>query len=137
MPTDFELAEGEKVASVVYIIGAVLAIITSDKAESELIQQQIGGGAPSGTQTDTAPLTVSQLVVIISLLYVIGNTIFGQISFFRLEKTERDIAAGTGTGSAIPNKLIAFGWLLGIVGSLIRLVGAQLRVEEEKPITIL
>jgi hypothetical protein len=75
-------------------------------------------------------------VAIISLIYVIGNTIFGQISLFRLEKIENDIAAGTETRSAEPNRLISFGWLLGIVGSLIRLVGAQLVVEEEKSGTV-
>ena len=137
MPTDFELAEWDKFASYIYIIGSVIAVIASNKDEQLLVQEQTGGKKTSGTQSSPSSLTPSQLVVLISLLFVIGNIIFGQISFFRLEKVEENISAGTEKGSALPNQYIAFGWILGIVGSIIRLAGAQLRVEEEKTITIL
>lgn len=136
MPTDFELAGWDKIASVIYIIGSVIAIIAADKAQQILIRQQPNNETPPGIESDAAPLTVSQLVVIIGIIYVIGNVIYGQASFFRLGKKEKDIAAGTETGSDVPDKLIAFGWVFGIVGSLIRLAGAKLRLEEEKSGTV-
>jgi hypothetical protein len=47
MPTDYELAEGDKFASVIYIIGAVLAIFTADKAQQMLVQQKSKGETSS------------------------------------------------------------------------------------------
>jgi hypothetical protein len=76
-------------------------------------------------------------VVIITWLYFIGNVIFGQIAYFRLKKVEESIQAGTEKGSAVPNVYITIGWILGAIGSILRLKGAQLRSVEEQPVTIL
>ena len=137
MPTVFELAEWEKIASVIYIVGSVLTIIAANETQRMEVQSQTSSEAASATQPASIPLTPTQLVVIISTIYVIGNSIFGLTAFSRLWQVEEGIQADTENASPEPNYYITFGWVLGIIGSILRLIGAQLRCAQEQPITIL
>lgn len=127
MPTDIELAELEKVASVIYIIGAIIAIISANKTQQMKIQGQTTFSVP----------TPAQLSVIIGLIYLIGNVIYELIAYVRLKKVEEDIKTGTEKGSIMPNVYINIGWILGIAGSIFRIIGAKLRVEQQHLISIL
>lgn len=137
MPSDYELAEQEKVASVIYIIAAIITIISANRTQQMELEKQISGGVSSNIPPVNPPPTPTQLALLISWIYAIGNIIFGKIAYSRLRKVQEGILSGTETGSAIPNVYITFGWALGIIGSLFRVAGAQLRLEQQQPITIL
>lgn len=137
MPSDFELAELEKVAAVIYITGAIVTIISANKTQQIQIQKQLIG-RDSDEQTVSSPLpTPTQLAIAVSWIYLIGNIVFGHIAYTRLIEIQREIRIGTEKRSALPNIYITFGWLLGIAGSLVRLYGVQLRAAQNQPITIL
>ena len=118
MSLEFELLETEEFASLVTV--ASYFVLISVIKKQELIElKEI---PPNNALGELLSLSV-WVRVYTSLLFTIT-------AFTRLEERERNIAAGTETGSIEPNINISLGSFISLIGIFIVAIGIQQRAQE-------
>lgn len=124
MPTEYELAEIEKIAAIVYIIASVAIVRASIKTQKIEINKRRGIKS-----TNTGGLTPAQLVVLGDIIFLVGSVLFERTARVRLKQVEMQ-AMKDPSISVIPNKYITLSEVFFVVGGIIGIIGAQLKAQE-------
>jgi hypothetical protein len=118
MSLEFELLETEEFASLVTV--ASYFVLISVIKKQELIELK---EIPQDN-------TLNEILSLTSWIRVYTSLLFTITAFTRLEEREKDIAAGTETGSIEPNINISLGAFISLIGAFIIAVGIQQRAQE-------
>jgi hypothetical protein len=123
MPTDTELAEREKIASYIYILASLLIINVSN---STINKTKNNSNSPNNNAASIDNLNLDQLIAKANKLYFTGNLISLKTALDRLTKAENQNAP------IKPDQYITTGWMFSTIGSLLRVKGSQLNLDNTK-----
>lgn len=135
MPTTLELINFEKLAAIIFIISSFQALSSSFKAEQAELEKQQGTEVSSGMSTATAES--NKLALDSTWLAVIAYLIYLIVSILRKNQIEQKIQSGTTNMSIIPNIIIVTGFIVSVLGGIIRIPAIQQRLAEAQVPVIL
>lgn len=127
MLNDVQLAGCEKIASYLYIIASVLIIKVSNLTQEQAADNNTKSNCNSNKSTNIVP---AEIIYIVGILYLIGNLIFLSTSSIRLSQSKAAIESENEDTSTNPNSLIVLGWVFSVLGSIIRLKGNKLKLNQ-------
>lgn len=128
MPTTLELITFEKIASIIFIISSFQSLFSAFKAEQAEVERQQGIQASPGSTTTATQSTKLGLDATKSA--VLAYIIFFIVAILRKNQLEQEKQAGTTNISTIPNIYIIIGFLISILGAMVRVPAIEQRLEE-------
>lgn len=125
MDTEFERIQRDKEAAVFGIIGYIVIYIAANLAESEL-------SAVNAIDKEMYGKSSEKASAIASLLLLIALIIRGINASINLREKQEKLIKGEKVDSIIPNLYITSGYVIGIIGNSLRLIGNLIRVNESQ-----
>lgn len=136
MPTTLDLINSEKIAATIFIIASFQALGSAFEAERAELEKQQGATAQPSSST-TATVNSSQLALDSTLTGTLGFLIYLIVAIVRKSQLEEEIKAGTSKVSIIPNIFIISGFIVSIIGNIMRVPAIKQRLEEAQEPVIL
>lgn len=121
---DLQLIDGEIQASVTAII-AYVVLIQSAMQDKQIIYDRINGIERIDETSPVRLLALSNAIVLIAYI------LFADVAFKRYREIERSERLVDTPLTPIPNLNIAKGYLIIIIGSVVKLLGSFQRLQEE------
>lgn len=134
MPTDLDLIKFEQIANTLFLIATFYAFSSGDKAAQNVIEKQ--ENAPPSSTTSAAEES-AQLALSSTILSVASYVIYLVVAVTRKNKLEQENQAGTSSTSITPIIMIALGFTLSLIGTIIRIPAIQQRIREAQVPVIL
>ena len=122
---DLCLSDRVSAASLVALLGYILYFVSALEARQIIIARQAGS-----TENQNASPTPSELFAAGTLIILITNIIFLQVSYTKLIERQREIRCGSVQGSIVPNNYITAGFAISVLGSIVQTIGTQMRATE-------
>lgn len=133
MSTELNLINFEQLANIIFLISTFYSIESGNQAAQSAIEKQ-QGTYPSGPTTSGA--RSAQLAFVSISLTAAAYLIFTLVSIARKNQLESETLAGTTTTSIWPIATIAFGFILSLVGVVVRLPAVQQRIKEAQEVVL-
>jgi hypothetical protein len=134
MPTVFDLIDSENLAQAIFILSSLLGIeagFTGKKAE--LLKEQ---GSAAESQKTTIKTT--EIAINSNLLSLLSYLIFLIVAIQRKNQVLQEIQAGNSNASIKPNNIIIVSFIFSLIGTSLRLMVANQRLEEAQlPVSLL
>lgn len=135
MPTTFDLINLEKLAAIIFIISSLQALSSSFKAEQAELEKQQGTQVSSGTSTASAES--NKLALDSTWTAIAAYIIYLVVAIIRKNQVEQQIQSGTTNISITPNILLVTGFIVSLIGPIIRIPAIQQRLAEAQVPVIL
>lgn len=132
MLNDFELIQYERLAAFIGITAYIILLIASDQSEAKLIAEETKDKSLESSSDPSVTTAIASFLLFLNTIILANN------AFVRLYKKKQDIINGKETDSIVPNINISTGFIFGIIGNSLRLLGSLQRASESgNNITIL
>jgi uncharacterized membrane protein len=147
MPTNLDLINFEQAGNVLFIISSLLSILSGLRAEQVEIENQKGRISSSvnrqnkkdTTSNGTKKATVEsiQFALDSTLIAALCYVIFIIVAMIRTEKLEQENMISSKKTSIWPIRTITFGFIVSLIGAIIRVPAIQERLAEAQVPVIL
>ena len=124
MFNDFELIQYERLAAFIGITAYIILLIASDQSEAKLIAEETEDKSLESTGDPSVTTAIASFLLFLNTIILANN------AFVRLYKKKQDIINGKETDSIVPNINISTGFIFGIIGNSLRLLGALQKASE-------
>lgn len=134
MPTTLDLINSEKFASLIFIISSCLSLVSACEAERYELEKQLG--IPS-SDIKTSAASSTKFGLDSTLTALLAYLIFIIVAVIRKNQLEQQISSGSTKTSTLPNVLIISGFIVSIIGNIIRIPAILQRLEEaQRPVIL-
>lgn len=133
MSTELNLISFEQLANIIFLISTFYSIESGNKAAQSAIDKQQGTSSSGPTSPGASS---AQLAFTSTSLSAVSYIIFLLVSIARKNQLESQTLAGTTTTSIWPIATIAFGFVISLVGAIVRLPAIQERIREAQEVVL-
>lgn len=147
MPTNLDLINFEQVGNVLFIISSLLSILSGLRAEQVEIENQKGRissnvnrqNKKDTTSNGTKRTTVEsiQFALYSTFIAILCYVIFIIVAMIRTEKLEQENMTSSTRTKIWPIRTITFGFIISLIGAIIRVPAIQERLSEAQVPVIL
>lgn len=123
MPTELQLINYEKFASLVFIYSGFLSLFSSFEAEKYELEKQTEA---SGSNEST--MMADKLALDSTFTEIFSFSIFLIVAIFRTNALEQKIASGESKISILPNIILVSSFIIGTMSGIIRVPAIQQRL---------
>jgi uncharacterized membrane protein YidH (DUF202 family) len=143
---DLELLRKETTATFISILASVIVLISIQKSRQVIFNRIAQENQQQGNQqtqqnqqqqSNSSKPTPSEITLLALFVGLVSNLIYTKIAFIRFDEISSQIQAGTTNRTTTPNINIIVGFLIIIIGSLLKITGAIQRINEDAQVTIL
>jgi len=114
---DIRLVYEERTGDIIFLIGTIIAIVSTYQAEQSILDKLFMTQAPENS---------AYTIATASWLFFIASTIFAHVAIVRMVELKKDINTNTSTRKA--SQIITIADIIKIIGFGLAAIGNQIRI---------
>ena len=123
---DIKLVYEERTGDIVFLIGTILAIVSTYQAEQSILDKLFMTESPENS---------AYTIATASWLFLIASTIFAHVAIVRLAQLKKNTNKSTSHSTIKAIQIVTIADIIKVIGFGLAAIGNQIRVNSLSPIT--